>query len=257
MLKVPCLVNFKMKFRKFGSTLIEILVVTLLFSIILGTLTFLLFRTFKGTKKGVDTLTILQEQSKLMSYVKHDLRTLIIGDYPPPEVVNDTMGTVSFSFYKVLTVDVNGLPIPVKIVYSRENTGKTQQKKDGSTSPSFSILRNDGQNTERFMSDIIASFSIELLDRRNYLINVNPVVTRKIRLSIETFSSDLFSTNLSLYSPFVSSVASGSEKAWLNNYRCRSYSPGAAVVTYSGVSIPSNELISIGAGIALSRERKF
>ncbi|NLI75557.1 MAG: hypothetical protein GX442_03840 [Candidatus Riflebacteria bacterium] len=238
--------------------MIEVIIVALIAAVILGTLMLLLSRTFFGSRKGFDTLSILQEESKLVAYLKHDFRTFIMGGgIPGPVVTDDAAGTTGFEFFKVETADVFGRPIPVKIRYSREGSGKTARALDGTLKTVYSLRRSDGTTTKTFMPDMVCLFRLGLLDRAGADSAATPLQTRKVRIEIESFASELLRTTANIYSPYVNKLASGPETAWLNNFQQQTYAPGMGIETYDGVVLDANVLLNIGPAIALDRERRF
>ncbi|MBF0407957.1 MAG: type II secretion system protein [Candidatus Riflebacteria bacterium] len=246
----------KMKISR-GFTMMEIIVVCLIIGVIIGTLMQILSKAFLGTKKGYDTLSILQEETKLVSFLKYDLRTMTIPDgFPPPDVVNDSAGNYSFSFDKVHLCDRYGMPAPVRITYQREGGTRQVKHRDGTMKPVYSIVRINDSERRIFMKDMISSLSIKLLDMSGNRCT-NPKDVRKVQLGLETSSSDLLQVMVSIYSPYLTINASSSDAVWLMNYRTRAYTPGAGITAYNGVNIPAADLTIIGGAIALSRERSF
>ncbi|MGM0599404.1 MAG: PulJ/GspJ family protein [Candidatus Rifleibacteriota bacterium] len=240
-----------------GYTMVEILVVTLISAIAMATVLTLLSRTFSGAKKGNKTLLAIQEKSFLLAYLKHDLRTLIHGNsIPTPMITNDSEGTALFSFFKVQTADEYGRPIPVQITYNRIDAG-TIEKPDGTMVPAYGIQRTDGTTTKTFMKGQLTEFSLELLDKAAQPVNSSPEKCRKITVNLATIESELLETTVSVYSPYLNTAIDHHKNAWLNNFRMTSYSPGAAVSTYNGATIPSSELVIINGAIALEQERGF
>lgn len=241
--------------RRRGMTMIETVVVCLLVAIIIGTLMQIMTRVFAGTRKGYDTLSMLQEETRMVTFLKHDLRTMIISDtLPPPELLVDAAGLNSFAFHKVEVCDQYGMPVPVRIIYQREGGTRQTRHLDGSMRPVHSFVRTDGTDRKVFMKDMISSLSITLLDSSGKPC-VNTATARKAHLVIETSGSELLQFMVSIYSPYLVSNASSTDAVWLNNFRTRSYSPGAGITTYNGVVIPAADLTIMGGAIGLSRER--
>jgi len=246
--------TFVRRFRT-GTTMVEALMVCLLIGLVLGTLMTILSRVFEGTKKGYDTLSVLQEEAKLVAHLKHDLRTMIVPDgLPPPEVNTDAAGVTGFAFHKVESCDRYGRPLPVRITYQREGGQRQVKHLDGTMRTVYSFTRTDGTERKIFMENMVSSLSLRLLDVAGAPI-ATPAGARKALLAIDTPVSELLQVSVSIYSPYLLSDASSTEAVWLNNYRTRAYSPGAGITTYNGVVIPAADLTILGEAIALTRER--
>ncbi len=241
-----------------AMTMIETLVVVMIASIVLGGLMMLFSRSFFGSRKGVDTLSVLQEQSKLVAWLKHDLRTMIMGNsIAGPLITDDSTGTAKFEFYKVETADSFGRPIPVKITYRRTGGSTTAKTLAGVEKAAYTVERTDGTSTKIFMNAMISDFHLSLLDRAGNSALAQPLTTRKVRVELEGFSSDLLRTTISIYSPYISREASQAAATWMPNFHQQSYAPGTGIVTYNGALIDSSDLTRIGPAVSLNRERRF
>lgn len=244
-----------------GFTAVEGLLAVLLISGIFLTLFTVLRSAFSGTQRGSENLNILQEESIFLEYLKHDLRTLIFSQeagIPPPEIINDGKGTTSFAFFKVETVDAQGRPLPVKVVYTREDSGRTFSHPDGSQVPVFGISRKAGTaNPKTFVKDLIATFALELLDKQDQLVeSAGKEGLQKVRISLKTASNELFKVVASIYSPYLKGIATGPADCWYPNYLIRPFTPKAIIRTYEGVEIEPEEfeIIPGANGISLLEE---
>ncbi len=238
-----------------AATLVEMLIVVLLVAVVLGALLMVMSRVFAGTRKGYDTLSVLQEEARFVTFLKHDLRTMIIPDgLPPPVVTDDAAGLTEFSFHKVDLCDQYGKPIPVRITYRREGGTRQVRHLDGTLKTVYTFLRTDGTTSRTFMEDMVSSLSLRLLDAGGQPAAA-PAAARKARLAIGTCASELLQVTVSIYSPYLAPPASSPEAVWLPNHRMRGYAPGAGITTYGGVAIPAADLDILGAAIALTRER--
>ena len=136
--------------RRRGTTLVEILVVVAIGALLLALLQRGLSHLFAGTRRGYETLSVMQEEGRFLSYLKHDLRTLVMGaipDIPPPELVEDVAGTARLVFYKVEEADEFGRPLPVRVEYERSAHTRPYVTATGRTCPAWSLVRRVGTGT--------------------------------------------------------------------------------------------------------------
>ncbi|MBF0547971.1 MAG: hypothetical protein HQM08_26275 [Candidatus Riflebacteria bacterium] len=240
--------------------MLEVLVV----AVIIVVLLLILYLTYRGVatgvQKGTELLATLQEESIFLAYLKHDLRTLIMGSdpgIPVPVVENDIVGTRRLTFYKVSNVDSTGRPLSVKVEYLRMESGKTETLADGRQVPLYSITRQVGlDNSHPFMNQIVASFAIEFLDKADQLLgSADFLRASKTRLTLRTSGAELLNVIASIYSPYLANtIASTPEDCWLPNYKIREFIPGVTrIITYQGIEIePSKiEIIPGATGVVL------
>jgi len=230
-----------------GVTAIELLIAVSILSV-LFTIVFLIFRSsFSAAEKGTENLNLLQAQSVFLAYLKHDLRTLIFDQaagITPPELVSDEKGTSSFSFYKVENVDEKGRPLPIKVQYSRASGDK----------PAFSIQRQAGSANKIFVKDMVATFSLEFLNKQNEVVSGSSITSlQKARIRLSGFGSDFFEVVVGVYSPYIQKDDAGPLDSWYANYLIKQFSPGSAIRNYQGVILEEEdyELIPGAHGIAL------
>ncbi|MFZ2961000.1 MAG: type II secretion system protein [Candidatus Ozemobacteraceae bacterium] len=246
--------------RMHGFTIAEMLVVTLVIGLVIATLMKILTGTFAGAKKGFDTLTLLQENSKLIAALKQDLRTLIIGgpDNIPSPIGNPmdpgiTGNTNTLEFFKVWNIDESGRPLVVKITYTR----------DGSPSGKpFGITRSTGigpgsEPPKKFVPDLLTKFQISLLDNQGVAISnsAQSNQVKKFRLSLTSHGTDLLSTAVSIYSPYVpASGTSSIYDLWVRNYTCVDFQPGAGVRVCGMGIIQGTAMTALGVPLVLNGE---
>lgn len=250
-------------FRR-GFSLVEMMIVTAISSLLIIYVVLILSRYFSGEKKGYDSLSILQEEGKFLSYLKHDLRTIIFGGddhIPPPQLIADSADkTVSgFSFYKVDTADEFGRPVWVNVVYELE---------EGSQGL-YSMYRTVGTKAKqtKMLRNMIRSFSIQLFgqDDSNPLPEAKFQEARKIRIVLGTSGGQLLQVKTDFYSPFLPTTHMTSPaSAWLSNFHYQPfdsktgsylYSASGKFLEYSGVPIDIKEdLIKNAEGIGLTGE---
>lgn len=247
---------------KRGFTLIEVVIGSFLISILLLILIRITRVMFSGTQKGSESLNTLQAQSIFLTYLKHDLRTLIFSNtagIPAPEIKNDMRGTLSFTFFKVESVDTLGRPLPVKVEYQKVDDGNTYQHQNGAQIPVFGISRKVGAsaNAKIFVKDLIATFSMDFLDRQNNILNDTTMKDlQKARLTLNSGVNELFEVVVSVYSPYLEKSERGPPTTWHSNYSIKPFSPMAVLRTYEGVELEPEdyEIISGTKGIALLDE---
>ena len=243
-----------------GVTITEILVVALVIGLVIATLMKILTGTFAGAKKGFDTLTLLQENSKLIAALKQDLRTLIIGGpdniLAPVGTPMDpglTGNTETLEFYKVWNIDESGRPITVKITYKRDvvDPGKP-----------FGITRTTGSGSgseppKKFVPELLTRFHINLLNNQGTVISnaAQNDQVKKIRLTLISHGTELLSTTVSIYSPYIQASGSASvHDLWVRNYTCVNFQPGAAVRVCDGGIIQGTPMTALGVPLTLEGE---
>ncbi|MBF0498920.1 MAG: type II secretion system protein [Candidatus Riflebacteria bacterium] len=246
--------------REKAFTMVEILVVVLIAGMLIATLMRILSTTFSESKKGFDTLTMVQENAKLIASLKQDMRTLIMAgpdDIPPPDlspfVLAQNDNTDSFEFFRVWNIHESGRPLAVKISYQRDNTPAGMP---------FGISRTTGSGggaepPKQFVSKMLTRFRVELLNNTGGVINSqsNRKDVKKVRLTLESKGSELLATTISIYSPYILPFGSLSpNELWVHNYLCADFQPGAAVRICEGGIIQNVSLTPLGTPLVLNGE---
>lgn len=250
--------------RRIGFSLVEILIVTALSAMMIMCVSLILSRYFSGEKKGFDNLSLLQEEGRFLSFLKHDLRTIIIGGddhIPAPEILTDGTGktTTGFGFSKVDTADEFGRPVWVHVSYELE---------EGSQGL-FSMCRTVGTKAARtrMLPNMISSFTVQLLgqDDSTPLSVEQFQEAKKIRISLVTSGGELLRINADFYSPFLPEThPKAPAAAWLSNFHYQPfdsktgaylYSASGKILEYNGTPIDSKEnIIKDAEGIGLTGE---
>jgi hypothetical protein len=260
---IPALLPSNIRLFRKGFSLVELMIVTTLSIFLITYVVLILSRYFSGVTKGFTSLSIMQEEGKLLSYLKHDLRTIIIGgddNIPPPQLITDKYGNITgFSFHKVNTADEFGRPVWVNVVYELEKGSKNL----------FSISRTIGTNAKqiRMLRNMISNFSVQFFNQNETepLIESNLNDAKKIRISLSTPGGELMQIRTDFYSPFLPTAnASSSASSWLSNFHYQSfdsdsgkykYTSSEKLLEYNGTPIDSKEsLIKNAEGIGLSGE---
>lgn len=247
-----------------GFSLVEMLIITLLSGLVIAYVSLILSKFFIGEKRGFDSLSLLQEEGKFLSYLKHDLRTIIIGgddNIPPPAIQFDgaRANTCIFSFFKVDTADEFGRPVWVSVQYELEKGSQAQ----------FTMYRTAGTKgiRMRMLQNMITRFSVQLFDQNN----PNPLPearfneAKKIKIFLGTLGGQRLQVTANFYSPFLPSANSSiPAPPWLSNYHYQVFDPKTGsyvysttgkILEYDGTPITSKEDLIKGAeGIGLTGE---
>lgn len=247
-----------------GTTLVEILFVGAILLVLLALLIRIVTSAYWGTKRGVETLSVLQEEARLLSWLKHDLRTIIHGTdaaIPRPVLTRSAQGDTTFIFHTVESVDALGRPITVKVTYA--STGEAVQPvKAGGPTRLFSVERRAGDEhspPRTFLRRLATEFTIELLDAHQQPLAPDRFdLVRKIRVGIRTQASERLQVTVSIYSPYIVAYQGDSPPGiWLNNYEVRSFSPSGLVLTYDDVPLEPDEYDLIPGAQAIALDREF
>lgn len=242
-----------MKCRAF--TMIEVMIVAFVTAIVMAIIMRLLSGAFSGAAKGYDNLAVLQEKSRLMAVLKQDLRTLIfagVDNIPLPNVTYDADSRTNlFEFCKVRGIDENGRPLIEKITYRQDPLAPP-------SGSAFGVERQCevGPTLQRkYLKDMLVNFKIELLDAQGLPISdaSNFASLKKVLLQMESKGSELLTTTLSVYSPYVPASGTASVgNLWCPNYMFAEYAPGAPIRLFQGGVIQMSGNTALGMPLSLS-----
>lgn len=243
-------------------TLVELMLVAFLAVIILTIVWRVFSQMLRGSRQGFDTLTVLQEESVFLCWLKHDLRSLIVGtaqEIPGPVLADTATGTASIGFYSVRTADDAGRPLPVFVSYSLEASPRRRRLPDGREAPLYSVRRLAGStSTHRFMDHLVGSLRLTLLDRAAQpLPPARGREVRKVRVELETQGSELLAVTLSIYSPYLAGeLASAPAEVWYPNYFVSPARQRVSSETFDEFPLETEdfEIIPGARGLALGRE---
>jgi len=250
--------------RRTGFSLVEILIVTGLSVLVIMYVSLILSRYFSGEKKGFESLSLLQEEGRFLSFLKHDLRTIIIaGDdqIPAPELLIDDKGktTTGFGFSKVDTADEFGRPVWVHVSYELEEGSQGR----------FTMYRTVGTKAARtrMLPNMISSFSVQLFGQNDSMpLPIGKFQNaRKIRIALVNSGGELLQMNTDFYSPFLPEAhPKVPAAAWLSNFHYQPfdsktgnylYSTSGKILEYNGTPIDNKaEIIKNAEGIGLTGE---
>ena len=251
--------------QRTGTTMVEILIVALIASLIMLVVQRSLMHLLSHSARGQENLSVLQEEGRFMAFLKHDLRTLIMGgstEIPAPVVESGADGTTALIFYKVEDADEYGRPLPVRVEYRRHLHTKKYQSAAGQLYQSYTIIRKAGEESayaqRHFMTGLVATFGVTLLDSREAVLPPSESIkARKIHVELGSFGSPLLKVTATIYSPYISALgATSTANLWLPNYKVKTYPLKPGLQTYGGQTLQAADMKIIpGANaIVLSEE---
>ncbi|NLI76128.1 MAG: prepilin-type N-terminal cleavage/methylation domain-containing protein [Candidatus Riflebacteria bacterium] len=232
-----------------GVTLVEMLVVIFVFSLLLAAVYRIFFNALWGTRRGFDSLSVLQEESQFLAVLKHDLRTLIMGTnagIPPPTLDTDSAGNSTAGFFMVQAIDTTGRPVVTPVQYRCLPAGKRAFAGKAPVDV-FTLERRAGSGADQkvrlFMRGLVVAFQLDWLDAAQNILPPNdPTRVHKVRVTLKTQAGEILQVMVSLYSPYLVGVASDvPQAAWLNNYMIVPFQPGRRVVTFDLVTLEPEE----------------
>jgi len=239
-----------------GFTVVELLVAAFIIALLIGSITMALSHVFSSARKGNDTLTLFQNTSIFLTWLRFDLRTMVID--PPPDVIDNGSNTQSFSFNRVVSIATlnnnSYIPVQKRITYRIRDKGIKKQNQSGVLLSVFSIERivenEDPDILKTFMPEGLTDFKVVILDNMAQPTMNTPENTRKVSIKLATNQgSEIFETTLSIYSPFIRQ--SEKDQAFLSTAKLNPWRPGATVTTFDGVQIPANQIGEVDGAISV------